>query len=77
MLPATRPVAQAQAQAQYNQPTNYNQQDQPPMQNPAASQTNPVEIDDLPEIPNGGNIPDYVLESIAEMDEPPNWGDYE
>jgi len=75
--PATRPVAQAQAQAQYNQPTNYNQQDQPPMQNPAASQTNPVDIDDLPEIPNGLDIPDYVLESIAEMDEPPNWGDYE
>ena len=74
--PATRPVAAAQAQA-YNQPANYNQQDQPPMQNPAASQTNPVDIDDLPEIPNGADIPDYVLESIAEMDEPPDWGDYE
>lgn len=72
--PATRPVAQAQAQAQ---PANYNQQDQPPMQNPAASQTNPVDIDDLPEIPNGVDIPDYILESIAEMEEPPDWGDYE
>ena len=31
----------------------------------------------LPEMPNGADIPDYVLQSISEMEEPPDWGDYE
>jgi hypothetical protein len=38
----------------------------------------PVSIEDLPEIPGGVGIPDYVLQEIGETDEePPDWGDYE
>jgi hypothetical protein len=36
-----------------------------------------MEIDELPEIPNGITVPDYVYDQIANMDEPPNWGDNE
>ena len=55
----------------------YQQQNlpQPDIQNPAEAQNHSLDIADLPEIPNGGDIPEYVLESMAEMDEPPDWGD--
>jgi len=31
----------------------------------------------LPEIPSNADIPEYVLQSVSEMEEPPDWGDYE
>jgi len=44
---------------------------------PAASQTEiPIEVDELPEIPNDIGVPDYILQDIADMDEPPDWGNY-
>jgi len=55
---------------------------QPNTQNPAASQDPymnyvqedmPLEVDELPEIPDGITVPDYVFEQIADMDEPPDW----
>ena len=36
----------------------------------------PLEVDQLPEIPNGMGIPDYVLDHVADMDEPPAWDDH-
>jgi hypothetical protein len=32
---------------------------------------------DTPEIPGNADIPEYVLQSVSEMEEPPDWGDYE
>jgi hypothetical protein len=33
-----------------------------------------LEIGELPEIPNAADIPEYILESVAEMEEePPDW----
>jgi hypothetical protein len=58
-----------------NRPADY--YEPPGTQVPAASQTEPMEIDELPEIPNGITVPDYVYDQIANMDEPPNWGDNE
>ena len=58
-----------------NRPADY--YEPPGYQNPAASQTEPLEIDELPEIPNGVAIPDYVYEQIADMDEPPDWDEYD
>lgn len=29
----------------------------------------------LPEIPGNADIPEYVLQSVSEMEEPPDWGD--
>jgi len=36
----------------------------------------PLEVDELPEIPDGITVPDYVFEQIADMDEPPDWDNY-
>lgn len=33
--------------------------------------------EDVPEIPGNADIPEYVLQSVSEMEEPPDWGDYE
>lgn len=58
----------------------------PGAQNPAAShdpsmsyvqEDMPIEVDELPEIPNGVTVPDYVYEQIADMDESPDWEEYE
>ena len=36
-----------------------------------------MDTNELPEIPGNKNIPDYILESIADMDEPPDdWEEY-
>jgi len=78
--PATRPVQQNYNTPEQEAPVGASMQHTLPQagaKNAAASQTIPMDIDNLPEIPNGVDIPDYVLESIAEMDEPPEWGDYE
>ena len=32
---------------------------------------------DLPEVAGDVGIPEYVLQSISEMEEPPDWGDYD
>jgi len=52
-------------------------QNLPGYQNPAPSQIEPLEIDELPEIPDGITIPDYVYDQIADMDEPPDWDEYD
>jgi hypothetical protein len=61
--PATQPAVQ--------QPVQQNVQN-------AAAQTESLELEELPELPNAADIPDYVLQSVAEMEEePPDWdGDY-
>lgn len=59
------------------QPTNYQQQAQQNVQSPAA-QTESLELEELPELPNAADIPEYILNSISEMEEePPEWeGDH-
>ena len=69
------------------QPATNQQPYQPIAQNAAAQNVHDsygqdlahsIVPEDLPEIPNGVDIPDYILESISGMeDEPPDWGDYE
>jgi hypothetical protein len=69
------------------QPANYQQQASagtnipPASLNPSMNNSNSPEaisVDDLPEMPDGVGIPDYVLQEIGETDEePPDWGDYE
>lgn len=61
--PATQPAIQ--------QPAQQNIQNAP-------AQTESLELDELPEIPNAADIPEYILNSVAEMEEePPDWeGDY-
>lgn len=63
--PATQPVIQQPAQQNV------------PSAGPAA-QTDSLELEELPELPNAADIPEYVLQSVAEMEEePPDWeGDY-
>ena len=75
-VPATQPVtAQQPASAQPQMINAAEAQD--PYPNYVQDVAMPIETDDLPEIESGGDIPEYVLESMAEMDEPPDWGDYE
>jgi len=59
------------------QPATYQQPAQQEAQNPVA-QTESLELEELPEIPNAADIPEYILNSVAEMEEePPDWdGDY-
>jgi len=47
----------------------------PGYQHPAA-QTAPVQIDELPELPNDVSVPDYLLEAIADDDDPPDWENF-
>ena len=79
-VPATQPVVgtpnvydspgqEAQEDAAYNQVN----QEWHNTQNAAASLPDPMDINNLPEIPNGVDIPDYVFDQIADMDEPPAW----
>lgn len=42
----------------------------------AASMIEGLHIDDLPEIPDGVAVPDYVYDQIADLDEPPEWDEY-
>jgi len=35
----------------------------------------PIDLNELPELPPEVDIPDYILEAVAEMDEPPDWGE--
>jgi hypothetical protein len=67
------------------QPANYQQQNLPQPDVPeipgqpsyGQDLANSIVPEDLPEIPNAVDIPEYILESIAEMEEPPGWeGDY-
>lgn len=44
-------------------------------QTATASQTEQLRVEDLPEIPNDIGVPDYVMQDIADMDEPP-WEGY-
>jgi len=37
--------------------------------------TGVVNLEELPDIPTDRDLADYVYESVAEMDEPPDWGD--
>jgi len=39
------------------------------------SLANSIVPGDVPEIPSDADIPEYVLQSISEMEEPPDWGD--
>ena len=59
------------------QPAAYQQPIQQEAQNPAA-QTESLELEELPELPNAADIPEYILNSVSEMEEePPDWdGDY-
>jgi len=59
------------------QPASYQQPAQQGAQYPAA-QTESLELEELPELPNAADIPEYILNSVAEMEEePPDWdGDY-
>lgn len=34
-----------------------------------------MDINELPELPPEADTPDYILEAVAEMDEPPDWGE--
>jgi hypothetical protein len=59
-----------------NRPADY--YEPPETQVPAEYQTEPVNVGDLPELPEGAGIPDYILQEMGEMDEePPDWGEYE
>lgn len=40
-----------------------------------AAITEPIDINELPELPPEVDIPDYILETVAAMDEPPDWED--
>jgi hypothetical protein len=68
------------------QPANYQQQNLPQPDVPeipgqpsyGQDLANSIVPEELPEIPNAADIPEYVLQSVAEMEEePPDWeGDY-
>lgn len=50
---------------------------QPHIQSVDEALTEDLNIDGLPEIPDGITVPDYVYDQIANMDEPPDWDNYD
>lgn len=81
-VPATQPVvgtpnAYDSPEQEAREDAAYNQVNQEwhntPSGGPATSLPSPMDINNLPEIPNGVDIPDYVFEQIAALDEPPEW----
>lgn len=71
--PATKPAA-----VNYTNITETDGSPQLPAQDAHAQQlADGIVPNDIPEVAGDVGIPEYVLQSISEMEEPPDWGDYE
>lgn len=76
-IPAFTPAVKSVSTLPVEQPSFQNQAAQDVPEAYGQYLADSIVLMDAPEISNGTDIPEYVLQSVSEMEEPPDWGDNE
>lgn len=77
-IPAFETATKPAPAYNYNTPEHAMQQNLPEIPGQASygqSLADSIVPGNVPEIPGNADIPEYVLQSVSEMEEPPDWGD--